>query len=98
MPKFRKKPVVIEAVQLHRMDSEVYRAGWPRWLNDAWEKPAGALGAVWPSGDGGHAVEVGTLEGNHRAAWGDFIIRGVRGELYPCKPDIFAATYDRVED
>ncbi|MFD2854037.1 hypothetical protein ACFSZS_03435 [Seohaeicola zhoushanensis] len=37
---------------------------------------------------------IGTLEGAHRASPGDMIIRGVKGELYPCKPDIFAATYD----
>jgi hypothetical protein len=37
-----------------------------------------------------------TLEGNHYASAGDWIIKGVKGELYPCKPDIFEATYERV--
>ena len=43
------------------------------------------------------ALYIGTLEGIHRAEPGDYIIRGVKGELYPCKPDIFAATYEPAE-
>ena len=39
-----------------------------------------------------------TLEGDMRADFGDFIIRGIKGELYPCKPDIFEATYEKVEE
>ena len=50
-------------------------------------------GEVWRAGD---YLYIGTLEGTHRADPGDWIIRGVKGELYPCKPDIFEATYDRV--
>ena len=42
-------------------------------------------------------LEIETLEGTMKADKGDFIIRGVQGELYPCKPDIFYATYDKVE-
>ena len=41
---------------------------------------------------------VGTLEGDMRAALGDWIIKGVAGEVYPCKPDIFDATYEKVND
>ena len=41
-------------------------------------------------------VFIRTLEGTHHASWGDRVIRGVRGEFYPCKPDIFAATYEAV--
>lgn len=48
-------------------------------------------GAVWRQGDD---LLIGTLEGAHRAIPGDWIIQGVKGELYPCKPDIFAATYE----
>lgn len=39
-----------------------------------------------------------TMEGNHLCTPGDWIIKGIKGEFYPCKPDIFAATYDKVED
>ncbi len=89
MSKFRKKPVVIDAVQ---------------WLGDfqaliAWR-------SQWPdysgqNGDGFHfdlggIVAIETLEGEMTARRGDWIIRGVKGEFYPCKPDIFAATYELV--
>jgi len=43
-------------------------------------------------------IEIKTLEGTHLARFGDWIIRGVKGEFYPCKPDIFEATYEPVED
>jgi hypothetical protein len=83
MPLFRKKPVVIEAEQ----------------FDDAFVvKHYGT--AHWPVGvrflDNDHA-EIPTLEGIMLARRGDWIITGVRGEKYPCKPDIFAATYEPVE-
>lgn len=83
MPLFRKKPVVIEAV--------LYRAG---------EQP-GELAADVVAGrvrypeDGTMLID--TLEGSMIARPGDWIIRGVKGELYPCKPGIFAATYETAE-
>jgi hypothetical protein len=52
------------------------------------------VGAVHRWGD---FLFIGTLEGVHRADPGDWIIRGIQGELYPCKPDIFAATYEMVQ-
>ncbi|HWF62927.1 MAG TPA: hypothetical protein VN666_21825 [Nitrospira sp.] len=77
--KFRKKPVVIEAVQFTgRNDAEVM---------------AFCPIAVDPE-DRGPSLIIPTLEGNHKALPGDWIIKGVKGEFYPCKPDIFAATYD----
>ena len=45
-----------------------------------------------------NSLTIPTLEGDHKAMPGDFIIRGVKGEFYPCKPDIFAATYHEVDD
>lgn len=45
----------------------------------------------------GNYLFIGTLEGVHRADPGDWVIKGVKGEIYPCKPDIFAATYDAVD-
>jgi hypothetical protein len=84
--KYRKKPVVIEAMQLtHESFAEVQAwCGGKHWI-----KPP--LRAVV-----GMTIE--TLEGTMGAKFGDFIIRGVKGEFYPCKPDIFAATYDPVEE
>lgn len=86
MARFRKKPVEIEAFQLPM--SEVHMPGWI------------SSGAVaFTKGDDGrvHAAAIKTLEGVMLADYGDWIIRGVKGELYPCKPDIFEATYEKVE-
>jgi len=96
---WRKKPVVIEAFQMtaeRRMDN----SDWPEWLNCAWNgnrDVAGTVQRVDMQAAMPDALEVVTLEGNHRVTFGDWIIRGVKGELYPCKPDIFAATYELVD-
>lgn len=82
MPKYRKKPVVIDAVQ--------YRAG----EQDAELAGDVIAGRLRYAEDG--TVLIDTLEGTMIARPGDWIIRGVKGELYPCKPDIFAATYESV--
>lgn len=92
MPLFRKKPVVIEAVQLteelmaaHIFDKALLPFGLP-----------GASSHSHPPTRKIYSASVGieTLEGQMRAEIGDWIIKGVKGELYPCKPDIFAATYE----
>ncbi len=82
MPRFRKKPVVIEARQLTFQNA----ADIMVWCGStkSWSKPP--MRAVT-------GIIVPTLEGQHEAAFGDWIIQGVKGE-YPCKPDIFAATYE----
>jgi hypothetical protein len=81
--KFRKKPVVVDAVQ--------YRAG----MQDGAFAAEVVAGNVRYPEDG--TMLIRTLEGEMCAQPGDWIIRGVKGELYPCKPDIFAATYEAVE-
>jgi len=84
--RYRKRPVVIDAIQFTwvAIDAAVlFTAG------------AGRL-VVNPSGD--TAMVIDTLEGDMTAVLGDYIIRGVAGELYPCKPDIFNATYDLATD
>jgi hypothetical protein len=85
--KFRKKPVVIEAFQAHPGDGHTRQLP-PKWLIDAV-----MMGQVDIGNDAWH---IHTLEGRMRAEFGDWIIQGVRGELYPCKPDIFTATYEPV--
>lgn len=90
MPKFRKKPVVIEAFQIHA-DDGLTRPLPPKWLLDA----VTITDQVTFKAGGG--AEIKTLEGVMTADVGDWIIQGVKGELYPCKPDIFAATYELVE-
>lgn len=80
--KFRKKPVVIEAIQYtgeNGLDIAIFCKGTP----------------LKTFGD---SIIIPTLEGHHRADAGDWIIKGVKGEFYPCKPDIFEATYEAVSE
>jgi hypothetical protein len=87
--KYRKKPVVIEAYQIPPNDAQT-RALPPVWLLEAL-----ASKSVTALPEGG--VTIGTLEGVMVGDVGDWIIQGVKGELYPCKPDIFFATYEPAE-
>jgi hypothetical protein len=94
MGQFRKKPVVIEAVQYLGLDAigvQVF-AEMPGWLQAATRKMSHLKGSV-SAAENGHPW-IATLEGGHVASPADWIIRGVQGELYPCKPDIFQATYE----
>lgn len=96
---FRKKPIVIEAFQMTRERRSDNR-DWPEWLNAAWNEAWPTVGAVscqeYPNSDGTDPLVISTLEGLMTVSWDDWIIRGVKGELYACKPDIFSATYDAV--
>lgn len=85
--KYRKKPVVIEAFP---WDPNQPADTAPEWFYEACTNQI-----AYPEFDG--SVTIKTLEGNHRCEVGDYIIQGVKGELYPCKPDIFEMTYERVE-
>ncbi|MDZ7918112.1 MAG: hypothetical protein U5O16_40930 [Rhodococcus sp. (in: high G+C Gram-positive bacteria)] len=95
---FRKKPVEIEAVQwdgtaegatpiidwiLSHGGTATYECSSPK-------------RCIQFDGDAPHFVVIRTLEGTMRATLSDWIIRGVQGEFYPCKPDIFAQTYEAV--
>ena len=95
MNKFRKKPVVIEAFQM-TLTTRWNNSDWPEWLNEAWNMEAGEEGALFidPDDSDGVRLVIGTLEGCLLVGWFDWIIRGVQGELYPCKDDIFRETYD----
>ncbi len=81
---YRKKPIVIEAI-LWRGDN----------INELWDK-FGAGSIFGPTPPEYPDLRIYTLEGMMTAAVGDYIIRGVMGELYPCKPDIFEITYEAV--
>lgn len=100
---FRKKPVVIQAaffdgdlVGLRDANGNVQPRTCPTWFPAATRVVDGRPAELKP----GHVVTcdgslfIGTLEGTMEAKAGDWIIRGVKGEIYPCKPEIFAATYD----
>ena len=92
MARYRKKPVEVEAFQIQwdTMD----RRWYPTWFDDAV-----ARGVVYQKANPDYPVEctIRTLEGEMDANLGDYIIKGVNGELYPCKPDIFEKTYERCQ-
>ncbi len=84
--KFRKKPVVIEAVQFgpdvpNVAEIEEFAGSSGEFRNGTTEK-----------------FVIATIEGALTASLGDWIIKGVKGEFYPCKPDIFTATYEKVDE
>lgn len=98
MSRFRKKPVVIRAVQLN----------WRNWT-EICEFLGGIINPDNPAEYGDFSdtcneigpyinIKIPTLEGIHTAKHGDWIIQGVLGEFYPCKPDIFEQTYEAVEE
>ena len=84
MAQYRKKPVVIEAWQWDGVSTSPERPEWLRGGNVL----ANHFEAI---------LVIRTLEGDMTATKGDWIIQGVKGEIYPCKPDIFERTYDAVE-
>ena len=93
MAKFRKRPVVIEAVKvldIIRAHNDDFPKLVPIWIIAAYGEGTLDVNAT--------SVDVRTLEGTMTGELDDWIIQGVKGELYPCKPDIFEATYEKMED
>jgi hypothetical protein len=82
--KFRKKPVVVEAIQLTPKTFDACL----KFIGVFCEQPCKHTCTFY----------IKTLEGNLTAMHGDWIIKGVNGEFYPCKPDIFEKTYEKVEE
>lgn len=89
--KWRKKPVVIEAYRFNGASSDIARI--EAWMDGG---PCPIEGGLKTNDV--RPMDIVTLEGVMRAAPGDWIIKGVNGEFYPCKPDIFQATYERVDN
>jgi hypothetical protein len=94
MPKYRKKPVVIEAFQY--TDEKCFRnENVPKWIIESFD--TGIL--HWNLAPQiFNILYIQTLEGKMQVSVGDYIIKGVRGELYACKPDIFIDTYEEVTE
>lgn len=92
MTKFRKKPVVVDAVQFNGFEGTDWEHLPPELSSFA--KEISALECV---GNTTISITIKTLEGSMTANIGDWIIRGVKGEVYPCKPDIFKMTYDPID-
>lgn len=84
--RYRKKPIVIEAFQYHTDPETTVLV--PQWVVNAMVD-----GTIFSDTTGTY---IKTLEGDLHLSPGDWIIRGVKGELYPCKPDIFEKTYEKV--
>jgi len=84
VPKYRKKPVVVTAEQFLPDEKTWHGLHWPQ--------------GVYMTSDSNTGYRIDTLEGFHEVTPGDWIITGVKGERYPCKPDIFEATYELVKE
>lgn len=82
---YRKRPVIIEAIQLTKENF----ADVLTFCNNA--------GNIIASNENNMGVSISTLEGTMLADIGDYVIRGIKGEYYPCKPDIFERTYEEVD-
>jgi len=103
MAKYRKKPVVIEAFQL-TLQSRWDNSEWPNWAHKAWNTDG--EGGLWPDPDNppnpkqksADDLCIGTKEGVMHCPIGWWIIKGIVGEIYSCAPDIFEATYEKVDD
>jgi hypothetical protein len=89
MKRYKKKPVIIEAIQFNGLDDYLQICDW---IN----KSGGTLSANEVVEYRTPIMIINTLEGAMAANPGDYIIKGVNGEFYPCKPDIFEKTYDLV--
>ncbi len=98
--KYVKKPIEIEAFQMTKERQE-NNVDWPEWLVRAWQLNRTEVGSVHPTvyptkeGNSDRTLSIKTLEGEHLVSWNDFIIQGILGILYPCKPDIFLESYDQ---
>ena len=90
--KFRKKPVIVEAIQFDGLNLEEIKS----FVGD--NLIYDIIDSAWQVGKGRPHIlmKIKTLEGDMNVSEMDYIIKGVNGEFYPCKPDIFAKTYEQV--
>ena len=108
MPNYRKKPIIIEARQFPTDATPAEAHAIYQWVEKntlGSFEPLAIIEGREPWPESGVTIDprdgrmvIATLEGGHWVTPGDFIIRGVQGEFYPCKSDIFEATYERVVD
>ena len=94
--KFRKRPIIIEAF---KWTGDQKMIDYPEWAIQAIQDGTIVIPSLYVSMrvHGRTVMEINTLEGKMIADNGDYIIRGINGEIYPCKPDIFEKTYDKLE-
>lgn len=93
MMKYRKKPVEVEAIQWIGNASEIKKFCGDKCSYSIYD-------SAWQVGKGVPHEEliIHTLEGDMKASRNDYIIKGINGEVYPCKPDIFEKTYEKVDE
>lgn len=91
MAKYRKKPVVIDAFQ---WTGDINQKDDPEWIIEALKTN---VATILPKSPLGLIMMIDTLEGVMTAYPNDYVIKGIAGEIYPCKPDIFESTYELVE-
>ena len=98
--RYRKKPITISAYIFKDIETfleERSREDLPHWLMEAINTSIVQV-PTYISDFEGTGLYIHTLEGMHHVSKGDYIIRGVKGELYACKPDVFEMTYEKVEE
>ena len=97
--KFIKKPVAIEAVILEKSYKSIAHAFTFMGIkHQGGTVQTEKFHEYCDNLNSGGGLTIHTLEGDHLARWGDYIIKGIKGEFYPCKPDIFKATYYTEEE
>ena len=92
--KYRKRPVVIEAIQYNNLNREEIVKFVGKELKQELETETAYLAG---KGSPKFSLIIETLEGDHKAMPNDWIIKGVEGEFYPCKPAIFEKTYEKID-
>jgi hypothetical protein len=92
---FRAKPVTVRAIQMteNRIRSN---EEWPDWLHEAWNKGPREEGSLFLYVKEPRRLAICTPEGAKIISSGDYLILGTRGEIYPCKPDVFEGKYELV--
>ena len=96
MSKYKRKPIIVEVVHFtkrFRKNSSL----WPKWFDRATFKDKKELGAIWYE-NSIKKILCRTLEGEVIISVNDWIIQGAKGEIFPCKPDIFKLIYEKVLD
>jgi hypothetical protein len=96
MATYRKKPVEVEAVRLMNTEESILKV--VSFLGYGSIVEGEEVRLILEMVRANEGISIATLEGTMKADFGDYVIRGIQGEFYPCKPNIFEATYEKVSD
>ena len=100
MLKFKKRPIIVEAFRMTK-ERRWDNSEWPEWMHQAWQKEPNEAGCLYCVDDDGlvgpgERLCITMSNGIHTVMFGDYIIQGIKGEIYPCNTDIFEQTYEAV--